>query len=90
MDSQYDLDLILFCLIMAYITLFLKETKSVWNTPPKYLLYAATAITFIFSGLCIGFATTLGYVIFSVFIVVVCLPLLRIFLEKRRKRRRKR
>lgn len=86
MYPQDNLDLTLFFLTMGYITLFLKETKSGWNSSSKYILYAATAITFIFSGLYIGFATMLGYVIICVIIVVVSLPLLRIFLDKLRNR----
>ena len=72
----------LFCLIMGYITLLFKETKSGWSISSKYILYAATAITFIFSGLLIGFTTMLGYVIFSVIILVVCLPFIRMLLEE--------
>lgn len=86
MYPQDNLDLALFLLIMGYITLFLKETKSGWNSSSKYILYAATAITFIFSGLYTGFKTTLGHVLICVIIVVVSLPLLRIFLDKLRNR----
>jgi len=93
---QYLLDLAVFYLILSYITFLLKETKSGWNISSKHILYVATVLTFIFSGLLIGFAVVLGYIIFSVIILVVCLPFLRIliknwltirkFLNKRRNR----
>jgi hypothetical protein len=86
MDSQHGIDLALLCLIMAYITLFLKETRSGWNSNSKHILYAATAVTFFTSALSIGFYTTLAYILFGVFIVVVCLPFLRLFLERLRNR----
>ena len=85
MDSQHLLDLALFYLIMCYITILFKENKSGWNISSKYILYSATAVTFIFVGLFIGFRTIIGYIIVTVIILVVCLPVLRIFLEKRRK-----
>lgn len=75
-----------FYLILAYITFFIKETKSGLNTSFKYILYPAMAITFIFTGLCIGFATTLVYIVLSVIILVVCLPVLRTYLDKRSNR----
>ena len=87
MDAQHLLDLALFYLIICYITLLFKENKSGWKASSKYILYAATAVTFIFLGLFIGFRTIIGYSIVSVIILVVCLPHLRIFLEKRRRRR---
>jgi hypothetical protein len=86
MDSQHGIDLALLCLIMAYITLFLKETRSGWNSNSKHILYAATAVTFITSALSIGFYTTLVYIFFGIIIVVICLPFLRMFLERLRNR----
>jgi uncharacterized membrane protein len=87
MDSyNYLFNIATFYLILAYITFFIKETKSGLNISFKSILYPAMAITFIFSGLCIGFATMLVYIIISVIILVVCLPFLRTFLEKRRNR----
>ena len=86
MDAKLLLDLALFYLIMCYITLLFKENKSGWNTSSKYILYAATTVTFIFLGLFIGFTTIIVYIIVSVIILVVCLPFLRTFLDKRRNR----
>jgi len=88
MYSEHLLDFALFYLIMCYITLLFKENKSGWNSSSKYILYAATAVTFIFLGLYIGFATIVAYIIVSLIILVVGLPHLRIFLEKRRNRKR--
>ena len=82
MDSQHTLDLALFYIIMCYITLFLKETKSGWNISSKYIIYPATAATFIFSGLFIGFSTMFAYIIFCVIILTVCLPFIHMFLKK--------
>jgi len=84
MDS-YNLlfHIAIFYLILAYITFFIKETKSGLSISFKSILYPATAITFIFSGLCIGFATMLVYIILSVIILIVCLPFLRTYLDKR-------
>jgi hypothetical protein len=73
---------------MGYIILLLKETQNGWNLSSKYILYFATAETAILIGLFIGFSTTLVYITFSVVIVVVCLPFLRTFLDKMRKRKR--
>ena len=81
---RYLVNAAVFYLTFSYITFLLKETKSGWNISSKYILYAATAITFIISGLFIGFTTTLGYIFFSVIIAVVCLPAIRMFLDKRR------
>ena len=81
-SHRHLLDLAVFYLIMSYITFLLKETKSGWNISSKYILYAATALTFIFCGLLIGFTTLLGYIIFSVIILVICLPFIRILLKK--------
>lgn len=86
MDSQNGIDIALFFLIMGYITLFIKEIHGGWNMPSKYILHAGTAITFIFSGLIVGFSTILVYIIVSLIIIVLFLPVLRIFLEKKRKR----
>ena len=84
MNSKYYLvHGALFYLTLCYITLFLKETKSGWNISSKYILYAAIAINFIVIGLLIGFDIMLGYIFFSVIVLVVCLPLIRIFLDKR-------
>jgi Flp pilus assembly protein TadB len=87
MIVEHAIDLALFYLIMCYITILFKETKSGWNISSKYLLYTATAITFVFTGIFIGFSTILVYIIFSLIIAVVCLPFLRIFLVKRRRNR---
>jgi hypothetical protein len=94
--QRHLLDLAVFYLTMSYITFLLKETKSGWNISSKHILYAATALTFIFSGLLIGFAVMLGYIIFSVIFLVVFLPYIRVlikqwltirkFLNKRRNR----
>lgn len=88
MDSQYHLNLVLFCLIMGYITLFLKETRNGWNLSSKYLLYFATAETGIVVGLFIGFSTIIIYIIVSLIILVICLPFLRTFIDKIRRRKR--
>jgi len=87
MDYQHGLDYILLFLIMGYITLFLKESKSGWNITTKCILYTATAETAIISGIFIGFSTLFVYIIFSLIAIVVCLPVLRIFVERRRRRR---
>jgi len=79
---QYLLNLAVFYLTISYITFFLKETKSGWNSSSKYILYAAMALTFTFTGLLIGFTIMLGYIVFSVIILVTCLPFLRILLKK--------
>jgi len=88
MYSEHLLDFALFYLIMCYITLLFKENKSGWKISSKYLLYAATAVTFIFLGLFIGFRTIIVYIIVSLIILVVGLPFLRTFLDKRRNRKR--
>ena len=88
MYSEHLFDIALFYLIICYITLLFKENKSCWKNSSKYILYAATVVTFIFLGLFIGFRIIIAYIIVSVIILVVCLPVLRIFLEKRRKRNR--
>jgi small basic protein len=84
--EYYLISFAAFCLIMGYITLFLKETRDGWNISSKYVLYIATAATFVFSGLMIGFAVTLAYIVSAVIIVVVSLPLIRLLLEKLRNR----
>ena len=89
MDYQLGLDFVLFFLTMGYITLFIKESRRGWNIVTKCILYTATAETAIISGIFIGFYTVLAYVIFGLVAVVVCLPVLRIFIEKRRRRRRR-
>jgi uncharacterized membrane protein len=86
MDTQNGIDMALFFLIMGYITLFIKETRSGWTIPSKYILHAATATTFIFSGLIVGFYTIIVYIIVSLIILVLLLPVLRLLLEKRRSR----
>lgn len=86
MDTQNGINMALFFLIMGYITLFIKETRGGWNIPSKHIMYGATASTFIFTGLIVGFSTILAYIIVSVMILVICLPVLRIFLEKKRNR----
>jgi hypothetical protein len=84
--KYYLISFATFCLITGYITLFLKETKDGWNVSSKYILYIATAVTFVFSGIMIGFIVTLGYIIFAVIILVVGLPSIRLLLEKLRNR----
>lgn len=79
------IDFASFCLIMGYITLFLKETKSGWNLASKPTLYVATAFTFIFSGLIVGFTIILLYIFFAVIILIFSLPHINLFLKKRRK-----
>lgn len=87
MDSNdYLLDIATFYLILAYITFFIKETKSGLSVSFRFILYPAMAVTFIFAGLCVGFGTVLVYIVLSVIILVVCLPFLRTFLDKRRNR----
>jgi hypothetical protein len=85
MDTQHGIDLALMFLIMGYITLFIKETRNGWNIPCK-TIYAGTGVTFITSGLSIGFYTTLFYIFYCISIVVVCLPFLGLFLERLRNR----
>jgi hypothetical protein len=85
MVNEHVIDLALFYLILCYITLLFKETKTGWNISSKYLLYTATAAVFVFTGIFIGFLTILVYIIVSIIILVVSLPILRIFIEKRRR-----
>jgi hypothetical protein len=75
---------------MGYITLFLKEIKGGWNISSKYLLYFATAETVIIVGLLIGFPTTLGYIYFSLVILVCFLPFFHVLIEKLRNNRKRR
>ena len=89
MDYQHGLDFVLFFLIMGYITLFIKESRSGWNIVTKCILYTATAETAIISGIFIGFYTVLAYIIFSLVAVVVGLPILRTSIERRRRRYRR-
>ena len=84
--KDYLIDFALFCLIMGFVTLFLKETKNGWNISSKSFLYSATTITFIFSGLIIGFTIILGYIFFAVIILIFSLPNIYTFLKKRRNR----
>ena len=86
MFAEHAIDLALFSLIMCYITLLFKETKTSWNITSQYHLYAATAAAFVFTGIFIGFRTILVYIIVSIIILVVSLPVLRTFLERRRRR----
>ena len=77
--------LVFFYVTLIYAVLYLEATKMGRKFSIPYLLFPFTAITFIISGLSIGFATVLVYIIISVIIVAVGLPLARIFLDKRRK-----
>jgi len=77
--------LVFFYVTLVYVILYLEATKKERKISIPYLLFLFTAITFIISGLSIGFATVLVYIIISVIIVAVGLPLVRIFLDKRRK-----
>ena len=74
-----------FYVTLVYVVLYLEATKKGRKISIPYLLFLFTAITFIISGLSIGFVTMLVYIIISVIIVAVGLPLVRIFLDKRRK-----
>jgi Flp pilus assembly protein TadB len=84
---EHAIDLALFYLIICYITILFKETKTGWNISSKYLLYTASATTFVFAGAFIGFLTILVYIIFSLIIAVIGLPFLRLLIERRRRRR---
>lgn len=85
-DFDYLLNIAVFYLILVFVTYFIKETKSGLNISLKFVLYPLMTITFIYSGLSIGFATILVYILISVILCVVCLPFLRMFLHKRRNR----
>ena len=86
MVVEHAIDLALFYLIICYIILLFKETKTGWNISSKYILYGASATTFVFTGIFIGFLTILAYIILSLIIAVVGLPFLRLFIERRRRR----
>jgi uncharacterized membrane protein len=83
---DYFRHIALFYLTVAFVTYFLKETKSGLNISLKFILYPLMGLTFVFSGLVIGFAAMFVYIFISVAICVVCLPFLHTFLEKRRNR----
>ena len=85
-DIDYVFHIALFYLTLVFITYFIKETKSGLNISLKFILYPLMVVTFIFSGLHVGFDTVLVYIFISVSICVVCLPFLRTYLDKRRNR----
>jgi hypothetical protein len=83
MDNiDYFLHIATFYLILVFITYFIKETKSGLSMSLKFVLYPLMVITFIYSGLSIGFYTVLVYIFISVVVCVVVLPFLNTFLHK--------
>ena len=77
--------LVLFYVILIYVVFYFEATKMGRKISIPCLLFPFTAFTFIISGLSIGFATVLVYIIISAVIVAVGLPLVRIFIDKRHK-----
>jgi hypothetical protein len=87
MDNfDYMLNIAVFYLVLVFVTYFIKETKSGLNISLKFVLYPLMAITFVYVGLSIGFATLLVDILISVILCVVFLPFLRVFLQKHRNR----